>query len=174
DSGEGASTFSKREVPFMNCFKWVLGTLVVLVLGRTPLTAAEWDDPKLSAKQQKYLKEFQAKLEARPNNPNENEAEKYLQNAKDGLKQLFAVNNNPSAQAADVLATTLVQGINTGQISVQQSVQLSKELSKVLDLKEINYQGTNQFVRAIEPLVNQTGLTGQEKLRLYREVLVVV
>jgi hypothetical protein len=157
----------------MTCWKWLLGAVVVLGLARGTLAADPIkDDPQLSADQKKYLAKFQASLEARPTNPNE--GAKHLQNVQSDLKKLFAVNNSPSARASDELAATLVRGFNDGNISAGQSVALAKELSKVLQLKEITYQATNQFVRNIEPVVQQTGLRSSERMRLYTEALRVV
>jgi hypothetical protein len=50
-----------------------------------------------------------------------------------------------------------------GTISVQQCVELSKATVKALDLDAITPQVPFQFTRSIEPIVNQTGLTGLKK-----------
>jgi hypothetical protein len=150
----------------MNRWRCVLSTTFVLTLVAPSFSAEPGKpDPQLTAKQQKYLKQFQASLAVRP--VNADDAPRHLQQVQDDLKRLLSENTRPWGQATDTLANTLVAGLNGGLISVDQAVQLSKQLVKVLDQKEITYQATDQFVRSIEPIVNQTGLRGVEKMRLY-------
>jgi hypothetical protein len=129
-------------------------------------------DQGLSNQQKKYLKQLQRDLENRPINPTA--SDQYVAKVQGSLKQLFAVNNRPSGECSDILATTLYNGLNNGQISVEVSVLLSKELSKALGAKEVNYQTVNQFTRTIDPLVQRTTLSPTEKLKLYRDALIIL
>jgi hypothetical protein len=151
----------------------ILGAIVVLTLGSAAIAADPIkDDAQLSAEQKKQLGKLLATLQARPANPNA--AQLHTAEVQAQMQKVFAVNNSPSPQATNALTATLVQGLDNGTVSAAQSVLLAKELSKVLALSKITYGNTNQFVKSIEPLVQQTGLGPTEKLRLYSEALRVV
>jgi N-acyl-D-aspartate/D-glutamate deacylase len=151
----------------------VLGAVVVLMLGQAALAADPIkDDPQLSADQKKQLGKLLATLAARPNNPNA--AQEHVAAVQAQMQKLFAVNNAPTAQATNAMTVTLVQGLDNGTISAGQSVLLAKELSKVFALPKITPASTNQFVKTIEPLVQQTGLEATVKLRLYADALRVI
>jgi hypothetical protein len=161
------------EVSFMRGFHSLLATIMVLAAFSSAIGADKDDDPQLSPEQNKRFKELKTSLAA-PSPLNPAEAEKQLQDVQIGLTRFLSVNNQPSTQSTSTLATTLVQGLNTGRVSWAQTVQLTKALSRALDLKSISYQDTNQFVRQIEPVVNQTGLGFSERMRLYREALMIL
>jgi hypothetical protein len=157
----------------MRSFKFLFSIAVLIALG-----SSAWaqdpirDDPGLSTAQKKSLTQFKRDLENRPVNPNA--ADQYLSKVQGSLKQLFAANNTPSADCTNNLATTLYNGLNSGQISVETSVLLSKEISKVLGAKQLTYQEVNQFTRNIDPLVQQTTLGPTERLKLYRDALIIL
>jgi hypothetical protein len=154
---------------------WILATVVTLTLGSLALAAdppRRGDDPTLNREQNKYFKQLKATLAAPPINPNDQP--RYLQTVQTELRRLLSTNTQPSRQSTDALAGTLVNGIGSGLISVQQAAVLSKTMAKALDANRITYQDTNQLVRSLEPLVTQTGLGSIEKLRLYSEILQVV
>ncbi len=130
------------------------------------------DDPGLSPQQKKYLKQLKLDLENRPINPTA--SDQYAAKVQGSLTKLLSVNNKPSADTTNTLAKTLYNGLNSGQISVQTSVLLATELSKALDAKALTYQEVNQLTKRIDPLVAQTTLSPTEKLRLYREALIIV
>jgi hypothetical protein len=151
----------------------VCSTLAVLALANVILAQDDiLKDTSLSRDQKKYLKQLQKDLENRPINPNA--SDQYVTKVQGSLKQLFAVNNNPSPECSNTLASTLFNGMNNGQISMQTTMLLSKEISKALGAKEITYQNVNQFTKTIDPLVQQTKLSPTEKLKLYREALIIL
>jgi hypothetical protein len=157
----------------MNYGKWVLATVVILALGRAGLAADPLkDDPTLTKEQNKRLKELTAILVAPPINPGDQG--KYLQTVQNNLDKFLSTKVQPSKQTTNALGTSLVRGLNNGEISVQQTVELSKALAKTLDANVIDYQLTNQLVRSIEPIVSQTGLNANAKTQFYADVLRVI
>ena len=152
---------------------WLLATVVILVLGGSSLAAdPPKDDPNFTKEQNKFIKELQTKLAAPPLNPNEKE--KYAQAVQDTFNKLLSTKTQPSKQTTDTLATSLVRGLNNGNISIQQSVDLAKVMTKVLDSNIITPQTTFQLVRSVEPIVGNTKLSGIEKTQLYADVLRVI
>jgi hypothetical protein len=130
------------------------------------------EDPGLSPAQKKYLKQLHADLVNRPINPTA--SDQYVAKVQGSLKQLFGANNTPSPQCTDTLATTLYNGLNSGQISVETTIKLSKEISKALGAERVTYQDVNAFTKTIDPLVAQTRLGPTEKLKLYRDALIIL
>ena len=156
----------------MKTVKPVLRMMLLTLAGSTLTGELRAADPLFTPQQQRYLRQFQISLEARPANPNQ--ADNYLQAVQANLKTLLSTNTTPAGETTNALAATLVRGYVDGQIGVEQSVGLSKELSRVLSLREITPRDTFQFVRIIDPLVQGTNLTGPEKLRLYSDALRVI
>jgi hypothetical protein len=154
----------------MNWFCHIAGVVVLALAGSLGIAAPQ--EAELSKEQQEKLTQFQATLEAVPQQPES--ADEHLANARKGLNTLLSLTNRPAENPTNALATTFVRGINRGAISVPQTVGVSKELAKVLSLPRITSQDTNKFVAAIDPLIQGTQLDNADKMRLYREALRVV
>jgi hypothetical protein len=153
--------------------RWVVASAMILGLGYTPLANSRGqDDLTPQQRQKKLLAAFQNRLESPPINPNL--ADEHLQKVRADFRNYLSVHNRPDKVSTDNLAATFVRGVNDGQISTSQAVHLSKELGKVLDLPQITISDTRRFVASIEPLVRQTGTSGPERLRLYRELIRIV
>jgi hypothetical protein len=155
---------------FHNCTTVLMSLGICLSLA----TAARSEDKpfQLTEEQKKMLEEFQKAIQAPTENPND--ADAHLKSVQDRLNNFLAIKDEDSRLAANTLAGTLVQGVNSDQIGVDATVGLSKELLKVLSLPSIGYNDTNTFVKSIEPLVQSTNLRGVEKMRLYNDALKVV
>jgi hypothetical protein len=157
----------------MNYGKWILTTVVMLALGHVTLAVdPPGNDPTLTKEQNKYLKQLRSTLAAPPINPDDQA--KYLQTVQDNLDRFLSTYTRPSRQATNALAASLVRGLNNGQLSVNQTVDLSKAMAKTLDLNAITYQDTNGLVQSIQPIVTRTGLSGIEQTLLYADVLRVI
>jgi hypothetical protein len=130
------------------------------------------DDPDLSPQQRKYLKQLKFDLDNRPINPNA--SEQHMTKVQGSLRRLLAANNKPSDDCTNTLAATLYNGLNNGQISTDTALLLSKQISKSLGAQSITYQNVNQFTKAIDPLVAQTTLSPTEKLKLYRDAIIIL
>jgi hypothetical protein len=151
---------------------FLAAAVVVGGQGTTPKSTAPAGDPQLNPQQQKYLKQLQAELEKPPTSPNV--ADQYLQRVQTNLQALLSVNTKPSPQTTGALAGTLVQSLNNGQLTVQQTVELSKVMAKALSLPQVDYKATNQLIKTIDPIVQNSGLSGIERNRLYGQVLNVI
>jgi hypothetical protein len=155
--------------------KCVLATLVIFAVGGIGLSAdppPQKDDPNFTKEQNKRLNQLKDTLGKAPVNPNDQP--RYLQNVQNNLDRFLATNVQPSKQTTNALAATLVQGMNNGLISAEQTVALSKLMAKTLDSDVVGYQQTNQLVWNITPIVNQMGLDGNARTQLYAQVLRVI
>jgi hypothetical protein len=93
---------------------------------------------------------------------------------RNNLRQLLSMKTKPAPDTTDALADSLAWGLNHGGVNIDQSLNLSKQLAKVLDLPVITYNDTNQFAHAIDPIVQSTNLGPSEKMQIYRQALLIV
>jgi hypothetical protein len=152
----------------MTYFKWVIAIVVLLGLG----VARGQDEQKLTSEQQKLLKKFQGTLEVLPVTPNV--ADEHLEKVRGSFRDFLASTKQPAHPSMDVLAGSLFRGVNGGQVTTAQSVGLTKAVFNVLSQPSVGYSDVNRLVNSIDPVVQSTGLSPTEKMRLYREVLVTV
>ncbi len=148
----------------------VLGLAALFVL--LPFRSARPADGDLTPRQKKDLEKLQSTLAKPPANPNLADAQRRAVQAQ--LQTFLSHRTRPAPQVTAVLATSLVDGVNQGQVSVSQSVALSRELARVLDLGAIGHRDVYALTGRIDPIIQSTTLGPSEKLRLYREALRVV
>jgi hypothetical protein len=151
-------------------FKQLLAVVAFLVITACGRSADKELAP--AARQEKTLKEFQKSLEAAPLNPLDAEAQ--LKQAQQQFRKFLSAKTVPAPAQTNTLAASLVHGINLGVITTPQALLVAKALENVLNLPQITIHDTYQFTRTIEPIVESIGLPNGDRMRLYREILMVV
>jgi hypothetical protein len=130
------------------------------------------DEFKLSEEQQKLIDEFKNTVSKPPLNENDRAA--HLKTVQQQLDTLWTVNSDDMRNASHTLARTFTDGVRNQSIPVTNTVAMSKELLKVLSLPTIGGDDVYRFTNTIDPLVQNTNLRSVEKLRFYREALMVI
>jgi hypothetical protein len=146
--------------------------LIALAFTAAAAPAQSSDEADLKPRQREDYKRLKASLQVLPVLPNV--ADQHYQRIRADLTRFLSATHAPAPQASDALATTLFRGVNNGLVSAPQAALLSKELSKVLDLPEITPRTVYQFTARIEPIVQSTALDSPERMRLYRQALMVL
>jgi hypothetical protein len=158
----------------MTCLKWVLTCALCVTLAPAAFAANQNDDANLTPKQKERLKELQKSLVALANNGDPDQADAKRAAVGDELKKTLTLTNQPSERSMDALAGGLTGGLGSGKVSVGQTMQLSKELSKLLSVQNISDNDVKGFVKNIEPVVNGTDLSLADRNKLYNQMLSVV
>jgi hypothetical protein len=130
------------------------------------------DEFKLSEEQQKLIDEFKKTVGAPPLNQNDRAA--HLKTVQQQLDTLWRVDSPDLRDASHILARTFTDGVRNQAIPVDNTVAMSKELLKVLSLPSIGGDDVYRFTNTIDPIVQSTNLRSVEKLRFYREALMVI
>jgi len=130
------------------------------------------DEFKLSEEQQKLIDEFKDTVSKPPLNENDRAA--HLKTVQEQLDTFWKVDNSDMRDAAHRLARTFTDGVRSKAIPVDNTVAMSKELLKYLSLPTIGGDDVYRFTNTIDPMVQNTNLRSVEKLRFYREALMVI
>jgi hypothetical protein len=150
-------------------------TIAGLVL-LTAVAVGRTDDPaqpaKMTPRQKQAYEKLRTNLQAFP--VPENLRGDKVRVASEGLRNFLSVKGQPRAEQTGILASTLANGINDGIISVDQSLEIAKAISSVLELPTITYPDVNRFVHTIDPLVQSTNLDSPSRVRLYRDAVRVI
>jgi hypothetical protein len=138
--------------------------------------AVDWargqEEFKLSEEQQKLIDEFKKTVASPPLNENDRAA--HLKTVQQQLDTLWKVDNADMRDYSHILARTFTDGVRNQAIPVDNTVAMSKELLKYLSLPTIGGDDVYHFQNAIDPIVQSTNLRSVEKLRFYREALMVI
>jgi len=157
----------------MGRMKWAIVGLV-LFLGR-PAWAADdiEDDASLTATQKKQLKQVQESLTAVTKDTNKTKQEK--ESALSGaLRNVLVQNSQPSDMSIDTLAGTLANNIGAGSINVGDSLKLTKKLMQFLNKGDFSIDSNRGLVKDVEGIVQTSGLSQDDRNKLYNAVLTVV
>jgi hypothetical protein len=150
----------------------ISGLLTLIVTALATNSVRGQDEFQLSEEQQKLIEEFKKTVGAPPLNQNDRAA--HLKTVQQQLDTLWKVDSEDMRTASNTLATTFVDGVRNQAIPVASTVAMSKELLKVLSMPSIGGDDVYRFTNTIDPLVQKTNLRSVEKLRFYREALMVI
>jgi hypothetical protein len=147
--------------------------LLALTLATAAINGARGQDEfKLSEEQQKLIDEFKNTVSKPPLNENDRAA--HLKTVQQQLDTFWKVDTPDMRNASHTLARTFADGVRNQAIPVDNTVAMSKELLKVLSLQTIGGDDVYRFTNTIDPIVQSTNLRSVEKLRFYREALMVI
>jgi hypothetical protein len=147
--------------------------LLTLVLASAAINSARGQEEfKLSEEQQKLIDEFKKTVGNPPLNENDRAA--HLKTIQQQLDTLWRADNPDMRDASHILARTFTDGVRNQAIPVDNTVAMSKELLKVLSLPYIGGDDVYRFTNTVDPIVQNTNLRSVEKLRFYREALMVI
>jgi len=153
--------------------KWAM-VAVVLFLGQAGFAADDIeDDASLSADQKKQLKQVQDSLVAVTKDTNKTNDQK--QSAlSDSLRTVLVQNSQPSDMSIDALAGNLANNIGSGSIGVRDSLKLTKKLMQFLNKGDFSIDSNRGLVKDVEGIVQTSGLSQDDRNKLYNAVLTVV
>jgi len=153
--------------------KWAI-VVVVLFLGQAAVVADDIeDDASLTATEKKQLKEVQVSLAAVTKDTKKTNEEK--QGAlSDALRTVLVQNSQPSDLSIDALAGNLANNVGTGSIAVQDSLKLTKKLMKFLNKGDFSIDSNRGLVKDVEGIVQTSGLSQDDRNKLYNAILTVV
>ena len=153
--------------------KWAM-VGVMLFLGHTGFAADDIDnDDSLTAAEKKQLKQVQDTLAAVTKDTKKTNEEK--QGAlSDALRTVLVQNSQPSDMSIDALAGNLANNIGIGSIGVQDSMKLTKKLMKFLNKGDFSTDSNRGLVKDVEGIVQTSGLSQDDRNKLYNAVLTVV
>ena len=153
--------------------KWFLMALF-LFLGQAALAADDIeDDASLTAMEKKQLKQVQDSLALVTKDSNQTKEEKQGV-LSDALKNVLVQNSQPSDMSIDALAGNLANNIGIGSIGVQDSMKLTKKLMKFLNKGDFSTDSNRGLVKDVEGIVQTSGLSQDDRNKLYNAVLTVV
>ena len=153
--------------------KWAM-VGVMLFLGQAGFAADDIDnDGSLTATEKKQLKQVQDTLAAVTKDTKKTNEEK--QGAlSDALRTVLVQNSQPSDMSIDALAGNLANNIGIGSIGVQDSMKLTKKLMKFLNKGDFSTDSNRGLVKDVEGIVQTSGLSQDDRNKLYNAVLTVV
>jgi hypothetical protein len=158
----------------MRSLRWFLICAFCVALGQTAFAADDNDDANLTPKQKERLKELQKSLVALAQNDDPAQADAKRAAVADELKNTLTLTSQPSEGSMNALAGGLSGGISSGKVSVQDTMQVSKEMTKLLSAQNISDDDVKGFVKNIEPVINGTDLSLADRNKLYNQILTVI
>lgn len=153
--------------------KWAI-VAAVLFLGQAASKADDIeDDASLSATEKKQLKQVQDSLAAVTKDTKQTNDEK--QGAlSDALRVVLVQNSQPSDMSINALAGNLANNIGSGSIGVRDSMKLTKKLMQFLNKGDFSIDSNRGLVKDVEGIVQGSGLSQDDRNKLYNAVLTVV
>ena len=153
--------------------KWFLMALF-LFLGRAALAADDIeDDASLTAMEKKQLKQVQDNLAVVTKDNKQTKDQKQTA-LSDALKTVLVQNSQPSDMSIDLLAGDLATNIGKGSIGVRDSMRVTKKLMKFLNKGDFSTDSNRGLVKDVEGIVQTSGLSQDDRNKLYNAVLTVV
>jgi hypothetical protein len=153
--------------------KWAM-VAVMLFLGQAGFAADDIDDDaSLTADQKKQLKLVQDSLTAVTKDTKKTNDEKQAA-LSDALRNVLVQNSQPSDMSIDTLAGNLSNNIGRGSIDVSDSMKLTKKLMKFLNQGDFSIDSNRGLVKDVEGIVQGSGLSQDDRNKLYNAILTVV